>query len=97
MGTECCQRRQALIVACSGASDLGALTDQAAREGRAHMSCLAGIGAGLSNMVRGAAAADALVVIDGCGVACGSHCVEKAGIANYTHIQLELLGKDARR
>jgi uncharacterized metal-binding protein len=52
MGTECCQRRQALIVACSGASDLGALTDQAARalarEGRAHMSCLAGIGAGLS-------------------------------------------------
>jgi uncharacterized metal-binding protein len=91
-----CAKPVALFLACSGAADLGAISDQVARalarEGAGKMFCLAGVGAGVSGMVKTAEAARPLVMIDGCGVECGRQCLERAGITEFVHVQLEGLG-----
>jgi uncharacterized metal-binding protein len=45
------------------------------------MTCLAALGAELSGFVASARAADMNIVIDGCGVGCGSAIFDKLGIA----------------
>jgi len=71
MTQECCtSNKQVMILACSGASNVGQLSNQAAveltREGFGKMYCLAGIGAHLSGFVQSAKDVPALVAIDGC-------------------------------
>ncbi len=64
-----------IVYSCSGASDVGELSDRVARllrdSGKCRMSCLAAVGAGLSGYVQSAAAADINIIIDGCVVGCG--------------------------
>ena len=92
----CGSGEPALVVACSGASDVGEIADHAARrlarEGVAQMYCLAGVGARLAGMVETAKSASGLLVIDGCATACGKHAVKGAGIGNFLHLQIRDLG-----
>ena len=85
-----------LLFACSGAADVGALADQAARklskEGVGSMVCLAGIGGGISGMIESAKAASKVLVIDGCPVDCGKKAMEKAGISNFDFIRVTDMG-----
>lgn len=82
--TCCCQTENIMILPCSGGSNVGQTANQAAieltREGFGRMYCLAGIGGGLNAFVQSAKDAEKIIVIDGCDIACGKACLEKAGI-----------------
>lgn len=86
-----------MILACSGGSNVGQATNQAAveltREGAGKMFCLVGVGAGLSGFVQSArdAAAD-MVVLDGCPVGCAKAILDREGIAPGRYIVATDLG-----
>lgn len=85
-----------MIYACSGASDTGEISDRAARQLRnekvGYMSCLAGIGGGVDDLIEKARAASKILVIDGCEVDCGKKIFEKAGFDRFVHLRLSDLG-----
>ena len=95
-GTCACGGKGAVILACSGAADVGEVADRTARllarEGAGNMSCLAGAGARHPGMVSGFKEAGTLLVIDGCPTACGKKTVEGAGIRRFLHLQLGAIG-----
>lgn len=90
---------ETLVFACSGAADVGAVADLAARRlsqnGDGQMFCLAGVGGGVEPIVNRTRAAAAILAIDGCPVNCVKKTLEKAGVAtNVRHLQLADLGLD---
>ena len=91
---ECCRTATKLIYACSGAADVGEIADQVARKLRteefAKMTCLAGIGAGLSGYVQSAKGAEENITIDGCSVACAKKTLEKIGVRPTAYILTDL-------
>ncbi|OGF50747.1 MAG: hypothetical protein A2044_07840 [Candidatus Firestonebacteria bacterium GWA2_43_8] len=75
--------KEKVLFACSGAADVGELSDKVARklrkDGFGKMSCLIGIGAKLDSFLQTAKNSNT-IVIDGCSVNCGKKAVEAAGI-----------------
>lgn len=94
--TVCCSPAAKPIYACSGAADVGEIADHAARkltsEGLGKMSCLAGIGGRIPNLLEIARGAQVILAIDGCPMHCARHALEKAGFAKFEHICLADLG-----
>ncbi len=92
----CCGFSVKMIYTCSGASDVGEIADRAARQLRnekvGYMSCLAGIGGGVDDLIEKAHAASKILVIDGCETNCGKKTFEKAGFDSFIHLQLADLG-----
>ena len=84
------------IYACSGAADVGAISDRAARtltqEGCGAMSCLAGVGGRVSSQMERARSASHILVIDGCVQGCATQCLEEAGIQDFVSFQLGEIG-----
>lgn len=82
-----------LVYACSGASDVGGITDLAARRiGRskvAYMSCAVGIGARIPELLEPAQSAVGILVLDGCERDCVRLCLEQSGIHRFEHLQLK--------
>ena len=95
MSNQCCGGTQ-LIFACSGAADVGAITDQAARrlmkEGVGKMFCLAGVGGRVSGIMKTTETADKILALDGCPLDCVKKCLEQAGFTNFEHLQLAEMG-----
>jgi uncharacterized metal-binding protein len=93
-----CSGAMKLIFSCSGAADVGAIADQAARklsrEGIGKMFCLTGIGGRITSIVKTTKAADKIVAIDGCAQECAKHCLEEAGFAGFSHVHLGELGME---
>ena len=93
-----CSAAPKLIFACSGAADVGALSDQAARkltrEGAGKMYCLAGIGGRVSGILKTTETAARILAIDGCPLNCVKNCLEQAGFTKFEHLQLADLGLD---
>jgi uncharacterized metal-binding protein len=93
-----CSGGPKLIFACSGAADVGAIADQAARkltrEGVGKMFCLAGIGGRIDGIMKTTESASTILAIDGCPLNCVKACLEKAGFAKFTHLQLADMGMD---
>lgn len=91
-----CSSAPKLIFACSGAADVGALADQAARkmtrDGNGKMFCLAGIGGRISGIMASTGAASAILAIDGCALNCAKKSLEEAGFNTFEHILLSDLG-----
>ena len=56
------------------------------------MSCLAGIGGRVSNLMDVAKAAQAILAIDGCPLHCASNTLKTAGFTKFTHVCLSDLG-----
>jgi len=87
-----CGGKAIMLFACSGAADVGEIADQTARklsrETCAQMSCLAGVGAGISGFIESAKGADTVIVIDGCPVACGKKALDKNKVANFKHLRV---------
>jgi uncharacterized metal-binding protein len=85
-----------LIFACSGASDVGHLTDLAARavarDGTGRMYCLAGIAGGVEDMLAKTRSANRLVALDGCEQECARKTLAKAGFSGFGHLKLAELG-----
>jgi len=69
-----------MILACSGGSNVGQLTNQAAveltKEGWGRMFCLAGVGAHLSGFVQSVKDNPQVVVLDGCEIGCAKKIFE---------------------
>jgi uncharacterized metal-binding protein len=91
-----CSAAPKLIFACSGAADVGAVADQAARkltrDGVGKMFCLAGIGGRVSGIVKTTEAAQAILAVDGCPLNCAKKCLEEAGFTEFKHLQLADIG-----
>lgn len=87
-----------LIFPCSGGSDVGALTDQAARlmtaDGVGRMYCLAGIGGRIPAMIETTLGARVILAIDGCPQNCARHTLEQAGFIGFEHLRLSELGME---
>jgi len=85
-----------LIFACSGAADVGAISDKAARtmsqEGVGKMFCLAGIGGRVDGIMKTTRSADKILAIDGCPMNCTKQCLEQAGFNSFAHLQVADLG-----
>lgn len=90
----CCEGSNILIYSCSGAADVGKLSDMVARKmagaGMGRMNCVAAIGAGISGYVESAKGSDKNITIDGCGTACARKTLEKNGATAVSHVLTEL-------
>jgi uncharacterized metal-binding protein len=91
-----CSAAPKFIFPCSGASDVGGLSDQAARQmakdGTGKMYCLAGIGGRVDAIMANTQAAAKLLVIDGCSQECARKTLELAGFKQFKHLKLEEMG-----
>ena len=91
-----CSAAPRLIFSCSGAADVGAVADQAARkltrEGIGKMYCLAGVGGGVETILETTRSASAILAIDGCPVDCVKMCLENAGFSGFGHFRVTDLG-----
>ena len=89
-----------LVFPCSGASNLGQITNELAlrmtREGLGTMSCLAGVGAHISGFVVSARDCDQLVVLDGCPKKCAAKVFEHVGIKPQVQLVLTENGFEKR-
>jgi uncharacterized metal-binding protein len=93
-----CDAAPKLIFSCSGAANVGHISDLAARklasEGVGKMFCLAGIGGRVSGIMAATQAAPAILAIDGCPLDCARHTLEQAGFTHYEHIRLSDMGME---
>ncbi len=85
MAETCCgEGNEVMILACSGGSNVGQLSNQAAveltQEGFGKMFCLAGIGGRLSGFVQSAKDTPKMVAVDGCPVGCAKAILKEADI-----------------
>lgn len=97
MAQDCCETgSKIMLLACSGASYVGQLSNRVAveltREGFGKMACLAGIGAQLRNFVQRAKDAPVIAAVDGCSVGCAKAILKNADIQNFNYIVLTDLG-----
>ena len=86
----CCSNDECLILACSGASNVGQLANEVAKrlsmEGFGRFFCIAGVGAHISGMVESTRGAKKVLIVDGCPAQCAKKCLEQEGLSGYLHI-----------
>lgn len=94
-------RKLPLVYACSGCSSAAQMANQMAlwldREGVAEMSCIAGVGGGVTGLVRTAKSGRAILALDGCVLACVSACLAQAGVVADEHVVLSDSGVRKRK
>ena len=92
----CCKGDLNLIFSCSGAADVGAISDLAARNltqaGAGKMYCLAGIGGNVSGIIETTKSAEKILAIDGCPVSCTKKLLERNGFKDFKYLLLSELG-----
>lgn len=85
-----------LIFPCSGGSDVGALSDLAARQmtrdGSGKMYCLAGVGAQIPGILSTTRGASKILAVDGCPMDCARKILERAGFSQFVHLRLSDAG-----
>ncbi|GAB3516074.1 zinc-binding protein [Pseudoxanthomonas daejeonensis] len=90
-----------LVYSCSGCSSAAQMANQMAlwldRAGAAEMSCIAGVGGGVTGLVRTAQSGRAILALDGCVLHCVRACLERAGVSADTHLTLSDHGVRKRR
>ncbi|MBN1126816.1 MAG: putative zinc-binding protein [Sedimentisphaerales bacterium] len=91
-----CKGGPRLIFACSGAADVGEISDKTARqltkEGVGQMFCLAGIGGSIKPILDKTRTAEQILAIDGCPLDCVKACLNQAGITDFAHFRVTDLG-----
>lgn len=85
-----------LVYACSGCSSAAQLANHVAvrldRTGLAEMSCIAGVGGDVPQLLKTAQSGRQIVVLDGCPLECARHCLQRHGIVPTQHHQLNIYG-----
>jgi len=85
-----------LIFACSGAADVGEISDRAARnmsrDGAGKMFCLAGIGGRIQGIMKMTGTASKILAIDGCELDCVKNCLQQAEFDQFEHFRVTDLG-----
>ncbi len=94
---ECmCKSGRVLVYSCSGGSNVGQISNEAAKSlammGIAKMACLAGIGGHVSGIIESGRSADSIVAIDGCSVHCAEKGLEHVGLKSSVHVVVTDLG-----
>jgi uncharacterized metal-binding protein len=91
-----CSGGPKLIFSCSGAADVGEISDRAARKlnkaGAGAMFCLAGVGGRIEPIMKKTGSASKILVIDGCPLNCVKGTLELAGFNEFIHLQVAELG-----
>lgn len=91
----CSDKVAKTVLSCSGAADLGLVSDKVARKlhanGVCQMKCLAFVSAGIEHLIDSIRDSN-ILVIDGCPADCGKVTLDKNGLANYTQLRLTDLG-----
>jgi uncharacterized metal-binding protein len=91
-----CSAAPTLIFACSGAADVGAISDRAARkltaDGAGKMYCLAGIGGRVAGILKTTEEAEKILAIDGCPLDCTKLSLEEVGFTEFEHLKITDLG-----
>ena len=91
-----CSGGPTLVFACSGAADVGEISDRAARklskDGVGAMFCLAGIGGKVEPIMKKTRSASQILAIDGCNLDCVKSCLENAGFTEFEYIRVTDLG-----
>ena len=91
-----CSSAPTLIFPCSGAADVGEISDRVARkltrEGTGKMFCLAGVGTHIDTFLMSTRAAGNILVIDGCPVDCAKKMLRHVGFKDITHMRVTDLG-----
>jgi uncharacterized metal-binding protein len=95
-GLSClCGISENMVLACSGACDLGQITDLVARKLRDNnvrkMNCLAVVGAGIEKSIADFKTKN-ILMLDGCPIDCGKQILDKAGFENYSYFRVTDLG-----
>ena len=94
--TNACSGGPTLIFACSGAADVGAIADQAARrltnEGAGRMFCLAGVGGRVDQIMEQTRSASKILAIDGCPMDCVAETLRHADFDGFEHLRVTDLG-----
>ena len=87
-----CDAAPKFIFACSGAADVGHISDLAARQltkiGAGNMFCLAGIGGNVETIIAKTKSCEKILAIDGCGVDCVKKSLEERGFSNFEHLRI---------
>ena len=96
-GTDCSKTLSAkLVFACSGAADVGAVADQAARKlakaGKGKMFCTVGLGGKVESILETTRAASTILAIDGCPLDCTKRSLAEAGFDQCLHLRVTDLG-----
>jgi uncharacterized metal-binding protein len=90
-----CGVSEYMVLACSGASDVGHLSDLVARklrdDGTRKMNCLAIVGADIAPSIERFKKTN-ILVIDGCPTACGKKALDRHNFPEYNHVILTDMG-----
>ena len=90
-----CGSGERIVLSCSGASDVGQITDLVARKLRdskvRKMNCLAVVGAGIEKSIEDFKKKN-ILVIDGCPIDCGKRIMDKNGFINYQYMRVTDFG-----
>ncbi|WP_135613208.1 putative zinc-binding protein [Methanococcoides sp. AM1] len=91
-----CESTNVALFSCSGASNVGQLSNQLAIEltekGIGKMMCAVGIGGQVTGILRSAEGCDRIIAIDGCPLNCTKKTLELAGLEVDRHILVTDLG-----
>ena len=89
-----------LVYACSGCSNVAQLANDLAvvldREGSAQMSCIAGVGGKVKQLVKVAQSGRAILAVDGCPLNCVKQTLATVDVVPTWHIELTTLGYKKR-
>jgi len=92
----CASGGNIMILACSGGSNVGQLSNQAAveltQEGFGKMFCLAGVGGHLGGFVQSAKDVPQMMAIDGCDIGCTKAILDHANVPIKSYLVLTGLG-----
>lgn len=94
-------RELPLVYSCSGCSSAAQMANHLAlqldRAGVAEMSCIAGVGGGVTGLVRTAQSGRCILALDGCVLKCAAACLAHAGVVADTHLVLSDYGVKKRK
>ena len=89
-----------LVYSCSGCSSAAQMANYLAiqldRQGDAEMSCIAGVGGNVKQLVRIACSGRPIIALDGCPLECVKNCLAIHDITPTQHILLNTLGVKKR-
>jgi len=89
-----------LVYSCSGCSNVAQLANDLAvvldREGSAQMSCIAGVGGQVKQLVKVAQSGRPILAVDGCPLNCVKQTLATVHVVPTWHIELTSLGYKKR-
>ena len=89
-----------LVYACSGCSNVAQLANDLAvvldREGSAQMSCIAGVGGKVKQLVKVAKSGRPILAVDGCALNCVKQTLATVDVVPTWHLELTSLGYKKR-